>query len=156
METCCPSWARIFAKRNACPFIKIVGMIFFLKLGFWQIDVFTKCCCWNSSKRPKMPQKWIRTILFGSGYTLDTLNRGLGPFFAVFITLFAAGGSVPPWRPSEPPWPWLCHPGPYLVILGHYESYLTYLEWIIQAFTIQAPPPPHTLKVGGIKKLTKC
>ncbi len=85
-----------------------VSVIFFLKLGFWQIDVFTKYCCCNSSKRPQMPQKWIRTILFGSGYTLDTLNRGLGPFFAVFITLFAAGGSVdplaPPWTPSSKCW----------------------------------------------------
>ena len=73
-----------------------VGVIFSLKLGFWQIDVFTKYCCCNSSKRPQMPQKWIRTILFGSGCTLDTLNRGLGPFF-LWFSMFLA------------PWNWHSH-----------------------------------------------
>ena len=72
-----------------------IAVIFFLKLGFWQIDVFTKYCCWNSSKRPQMPQKWIRTILFGSGCTLDTLNRGLGPFF-LWFSMFLAPWS---WHP---------------------------------------------------------
>ena len=66
-----------------------VSVIFFLKLGFWQIDVFTKYCCCNSSKRPQMPQKWIRTIFFGSECTLDTLNRGLGPFFSLVFHVFS-------------------------------------------------------------------
>ena len=35
---------------------------------------------------------------------MDTLNRGLGPIFAVFITLFAAGGSVDPLAPPGAPW----------------------------------------------------
>ena len=131
-------------------------VIFSLKLGFWQIDVFTKYCCCKSSKRPQMPQKWIRTILFGSGYTLDTLNRGLGPFFAVFITLFAAGGWVDPpgapWRPPEPPgapltpgmssWAIFSHPGSLWVIFDPSRVNNS------SVYNTGAPTPPHT-KSGG-------
>ena len=35
-----------------------------------------------------MPQKWIKTISFGSGHTLGTFNHGLEPLFCCFITYF--------------------------------------------------------------------
>ena len=95
-----------------------------------------------------MPQNWINTIPFGSGHTLGTFNHGLEPLFCCFITHFGVGSSLvtpgAPWctpgaplDPLEPPWPLVCHPLPYTIILGHYGSYLTHLEWIIQAFTLQ-------------------
>ena len=81
---------------------------FFLKLVFWQIGVFTKYGCFNPSKWPQMPQKWVNTIPFGSGHTLGTLNYDLGPLFCCFITLFDAGGILDPpgapWCPLAPPW----------------------------------------------------
>ena len=71
----------------------------------------------------QMHQKWIDTIPFGSGHTLDTLNHGLGSLFCCFITLFGAGGILDPpgtpwcpqaplWTPWFPSWPLVCHPGP--------------------------------------------
>ena len=113
-----------------------------------------------------MPHKWVNTITFGSGHTLGTLNHGSGSLLCCFITLFGAGGILdPPGTPLVPPgaplnplvpqWPLVCHPGQYSVTLGHYESYLTHLEWIIQAFTLQYPhtPPPQTQY--NPKKVTK-
>jgi len=90
--------------RKVAPFHLCKRLIFFLRKTcfFWQIDIFTKYRCFNASKWPKMPQKWIRTILFGSGYTLDTLNHGLGPFFAVFITHSGPPGA--PLTPSSKCW----------------------------------------------------
>ena len=70
------------------------AILIFPKPGFWQIGVFTKYRCFNAPNRPQMPQKWIRTIPFGSGHTLGTLNHGLGPLFCCFITLFGAGGTI--------------------------------------------------------------
>ena len=69
----------------------IVLKVNFPKTWFWQIGVFTKYRCFNAPKRPQMPQKWIRTIPFGSGHTLGTLTHGLGPLFAV-LSLFLAPG----------------------------------------------------------------
>ena len=105
-------------------------VIFFLKLGFWQIGVFTKYGCFNPSKWPQMPQKWVNTIPFGSGHTLGTLNHDLGPLFCCFISLFGAGGSLDPpgapcapWRPPGAPmtpdmssWAMVSHPGSLWVI----------------------------------------
>ena len=98
---------------------------------FWQIRVFTKYHRFNATKWPQMPQKLIRTISHGSWHTLDTLNHGLEPFYC-FITLFASRVA----STLASPWPLICHPGSKSVILGHYESYLTHLEWIIQAQTL--------------------
>ena len=83
---------------------------------FWQIGVFTKYRCFNASKWPQMPQKWVNTIPFGSGHTLGTLNHGLGSLFCCFITLFGAGGSLDPpgapWCPLAPPWTLWCPNNP--------------------------------------------
>ena len=107
-------------------------MNFFLEPGFWQYCVFTKYRCCNASKWPQMHQKWIRTIPFGSGHTLGTLNHGLGPLFCCFITLFGAGGTPDPpeapWCPLDPPWtPW-CPNDPWYVILGNIQS-----PWVIMS-----------------------
>ena len=105
-------------------------MNFFLEPGFWQYCVFTKYRCCNASKWPQMHQKWIRTIPFGPGHTLDTLNHGLESLFYCFITHFGAGGSLDPpgapWRPPGPPgapltpgmssWAIVSHPGSSWVI----------------------------------------
>ena len=135
--------------RKLHPVVCVSGrIIFFLKLGFWQIGVFTKYGCFNASKCPQMPHKCVNTIPFGSGHTLGTFNHGLEPLFCCFITHFGVGSSLvapgAPWctpgaplDPLEPPWPLVCHPLPYTIILGHYGSYLTHLEWIIQAFALQ-------------------
>ena len=116
------------------------GIIFFRKPGFLQIGVFTKYRWFNATKWPQKPQKRKRTIPHGSGHTLGTLNHGLGLLFGCFITLLAPGVAstplAPPGAPLVAPWPLVCHPGPYSVILGHYESYLTHLEWMIDAHTL--------------------
>ena len=60
-----------------------------------------------------MHQKLIRTIPFGPGHTLDTLNHGLESLFDCFITHFGAGDSLdPPGAPVAPPW---CPPDPCTV-----------------------------------------
>ena len=98
---------------------------FFLRPGFWLIGGFTKYRCCNASKWPQMHQKWIRTIPFGPGHTLDTLNLGLESLFHYFINHFGAGGSLDSpgahWRPPGPPgapltpgissWAIVSHPG---------------------------------------------
>ena len=43
--------------------------------------------------------------LNGSGHTYKgTLDHGLGPLFCCFITLFGAGGTPVPLKPSGAPW----------------------------------------------------
>ena len=126
MENC-----RTFRKLH--PVVCVSGRIIFSqKLGFWQIGVFTKYGCFNPSKWPQMPQKWVNNIPFGSGHTLGTLNYDLGPLFCCFISLFGARGSLDPpsapWCPLAPPWtPW-CPPDPWYVILGHSQS-----SWVIMS-----------------------
>ena len=55
-----------------------------------------------------MHQKWLNTILFGSGQNLVTLKHDLEPIYCCFITYFGVGSSpVPsgaPWCPLAPPW----------------------------------------------------
>ena len=138
--------------RKLHPVVCVNGrIIFFLKLGFWQIGVFTKYGCFNPSKWPQMPQKWVNTIPFGSGHTLGTLNYDLGPLFCCFITLCGAGGSLDPpgapWRPPGPPgapmtpgmssWAIVSHPGSLWVIFdpsGVDNS---------SVYTAVRPYPPH-------------
>ena len=104
--------------RKLHPVVCVSGrIIFFLKLGFWQIGVFTKYGCFNPSKWPQMPQKWVNTIPFGSGHTLVTLTMVWSNYFA-FLSLVLASKEalcplVPPgtprcpWRLPGPPAPWL-------------------------------------------------
>ena len=113
--------------RKLHPVVCVNGrIIFFLKLGFWQIGVFTKYGCFNPSKWPQMPQKWINTIPFRSGHTLGTLNYDLGPLFCCFITLFGAGGILDPpgapWRPPGPPSAPMTHGMSSWVIVSHSGS----------------------------------
>ena len=65
-------------------------MKIFWKPWFWQIEVFTRYRCFNASKWPQMPHKWVNTIPFGSGHTLGTLNHGWESLFCCFITLFGS------------------------------------------------------------------
>ena len=70
------------------PVVCVSGRIIFsLKLGFWQIGVFTKYGCFNPSKWPQMPQKWVNTIPFGSGHTLGTLNHFTYQQCPAFVSL---------------------------------------------------------------------
>ena len=100
-----------------------VQSFFYLKCGFWQYGDFTKYHYFNAPKWSQMPHKWIRTIPFGSGHTLGTLNHGLGPFFCCFISLFGVRGTLNPpggpWRPLAPPWTPCCPHDPWYVMLGH-------------------------------------
>ena len=106
--------------------------VFFLKCGFWRYRSFTIKRCFNAPKWAQMHHKWVNTIPFRSGYTLGTLNHGLGSLFCGFITLFGAGGILDPpgtpWGPLAPPWtPWCPH-DPWYVILGHSQS-----SWVIMS-----------------------
>ena len=124
------------------------GIIFLLKLGFWQIGVFTKYGCFYASKWPQMPQKWVNTIPFGSGHTLGTLNHDLGPLFCCFISFFGAGGSLdPPWRPPAPPGAPMTSGMSSWVIVSHSGSL-----WVIfdpsgvnnsSGYTTVPPYPPY-------------
>ena len=94
--------------------------------------LFTKYQCHTAYKWPQMPHKWLRTIPFGSGHTLGTLNHGLGSLICCFITFFGAGGILDPlgtpWCPQAPPsTPWCPH-DPWYVILGHSQS-----SWVIMS-----------------------
>ena len=63
------------------------------------------------------------------------------PWFGVIILLFYSFWpqiySSDPWRlpdPLVPPWPLVCHPEPYPVILGHYGLYLIHMGRLIEVF----------------------
>ena len=122
------TWCGKFWKLNIfAPFwLCKSGNKFFYETQIYYIWSFTQYHCFNASKWPQMLQKWRRTIPFGSGHTLGTLNHGLGSLFCCFITLFGVRGSQDPpgapWCPLAPPWtPWCPH-DPWYVILGHSQS----------------------------------
>ena len=124
---------------------KFLKIWYFAPGGLWQVgqgtfsqtffvvekfEFRTERRCFNATKWPEIPQKWIRSIPFGKGNTLGTLNHGLESLFYCFITLFGLKSSlVPPgapWRLPGPPgapltpgmssWAIVSHPGSLWVI----------------------------------------
>ena len=78
------------------------------------------------------PTRWSLSLLFGFLCWSSISHRNIAQQCARLAQLvnWEAG--------SQPPWPLICHPFAYTIILGHYGSYLTHLEWIIQALALQS------------------
>ena len=105
---------------------------------------------WVIKQQNNGSKPWLKVPQVCHGQMALTSQCEMSPhlLFFCFITNFGVGSSLvtpgAPWCtpgdplvPLEPPWPLVCHPLPYTIILGHYGSYLTHLEWIIQAFALQ-------------------